>query len=134
MKISASSALGLDLYSFGQFCTSTDNIISNPSIIEELTDDMNQPLSHYLINSCHFNQKQGETINTTMFKNVLLTGARCIQLDIREGSHGEPVVGGHESSNSLLITEVLQTIKEAAFVTSEYPVVLVLEVDDLSTS
>ena len=63
-----------------------------------------------------------------MYRDVLLSGCRCVEIDCVDGSHGEPVVTHKGAAvNSILITEVLEAIKETAFVTSKYPVIISLE-------
>ena len=64
-----------------------------------------------------------------MYANLLRAGCRALTLNIRDGSHGEPVLLVDESGNSLLASDVLSALKEAAFQASPYPVILSLDIE-----
>jgi phosphatidylinositol phospholipase C beta len=109
-----------------------ENEIINP-IKYELCDDMEQPLSHYFVNSSHNTYLTGHQItgksDAEMYKQVLLAGCRCIELDCHDDdSLDEPVIThGRTLCTKILFSEAIQAIHEAAFKTSPYPVVLSFE-------
>ena len=60
-----------------------------------------------------------------MLKALLLSGHRCLELDISDGPEGEPCVYlAWTKSKRLPLSKCLSTIYENAFVASPYPVIL----------
>ena len=63
-----------------------------------------------------------------MYRQVLLTGCRCVELDCWEGSDGEPYINhGYTFCTPVSFKEVIEAVNECAFKTSPYPVVLSFE-------
>merc|ERR1711971_345656 len=90
--------------------------------------EMDQPISQYWINSSFKTQGAGSEPIARSFEMALRKGARYIDLEISNGGavtkphKPVPLVGG------VGLDEVLQTIKKFAFVTSECPLILSLDV------
>lgn len=121
------------LFDFQRFLHSEANGVLNPLHTTRVVDDMNRPLHHYFINSSHNTYLTGDQLQSDsspeMYKKVLLVGCRCVEVDCWDGDDGEPVVyHGYTRTSKIPFLSVVQAIKETAFVTSPYPVILSLEV------
>lgn len=100
----------------------------------ELYQEMEHPLAHYFISSSHntyLNGRQfGGKSSVEMYRQVLLSGCRCVELDCWDGKgeDQEPIIThGKAMCTDILFKDVIQAIKETAFVTAEYPVILSFE-------
>ncbi|KAI4874670.1 hypothetical protein NFI96_010438 [Prochilodus magdalenae] len=108
-----------------------EGLIMNPTQ-KSVYQDMTQPLNHYFISSSHNtylleDQLKGPS-STEAYIRALMKSCRCVELDVWDGSDGEPVIyHGYTLTSKILFKDAIKAIKEYAFKTSEYPVILSLE-------
>ncbi|XP_062547910.1 1-phosphatidylinositol 4,5-bisphosphate phosphodiesterase classes I and II isoform X1 [Armigeres subalbatus] len=116
---------------FLRYLMSEDNPIMAASKLD-LCDDMDQPLSHYFVNSSHNTYLTGHQItgksSVEIYRQSLLAGCRCVELDFWNGRTEEPIiVHGYTFVPEICARNVLEAIAETAFKTSEFPVILSFE-------
>uniref|UniRef100_A0A3P9J6Z3 1-phosphatidylinositol 4,5-bisphosphate phosphodiesterase n=1 Tax=Oryzias latipes TaxID=8090 RepID=A0A3P9J6Z3_ORYLA len=121
----------ISLRAFSLYMGGEENGIVPPERLD-IIDDMNQPLSHYFINSSHntyltVGQLTGLS-SVEMYRQVLLTGCRCIELDCWQRQDEEPhITHGFTMTTEIPFKDVIEAIAESAFKTSPYPVILSFE-------
>ena len=122
---------GLGYQEFQSYLCSEDN-----SITHTIEQDMAQPMSMYWIHSSHNTYLRGGQVGDAdirAYQEVLRMGARCIEIDIWDGHEPMPMVyhgapGGLSMSSKLRLDEVLKTIDKFAFISSDYPLIISLEI------
>ncbi|MED6191907.1 1-phosphatidylinositol phosphodiesterase [Stylosanthes scabra] len=121
---------GLNLESFFKFLFSDNNPPLAPPRVHH---DMNAPLSHYYIFTGHNSYLTGNQLSSDCSDvpiiRALQKGVRVIELDIWPNASKDDVdvLHGRTLTTPVALIRCLRSIKEYAFVASEYPVVITLE-------
>ncbi|TWW78428.1 1-phosphatidylinositol 4,5-bisphosphate phosphodiesterase beta-1 isoform X1 [Takifugu flavidus] len=123
----------ITLQGFSSYLSSDENGVIPPEKLDQ-SEDMSFPLSHYFINSSHntyltAGQLAGSS-SVEMYRQVLLAGCRCVELDVWKGrtAEEEPVIThGFTMTSEIPFKEVVEAIAECAFKTSPFPVILSFE-------
>ncbi|KAM8967646.1 1-phosphatidylinositol 4,5-bisphosphate phosphodiesterase gamma-1-like isoform 2-T2 [Pelodytes ibericus] len=122
----------LQLDEFLTYLFSKENMIMDSKYTRVTPEEMNYPLSQYWISSSHNTYLTGDQFSSESsleaYSRCLRMGCRCIELDCWDGPDDLPIIyHGHTLTSKIKFLDVLYTIKENAFVTSEYPVILSIE-------
>ncbi|XP_048367317.1 LOW QUALITY PROTEIN: 1-phosphatidylinositol 4,5-bisphosphate phosphodiesterase delta-1 [Sphaerodactylus townsendi] len=116
---------------FLMYLLSDDGNIFN-KVHRQVYQDMTKPLNHYFVSSSHNtylmeDQLRGPS-STEAYIRALTKGCRCVELDCWDGPNSEPVIyHGYTLTSKILFCDVIKAIKNYAFKTSPYPVILSLE-------
>ena len=120
----------LSFEGFARLLMDRDNEAVRKDVVQE--DTMNSPLSHYYIASSHNTYLTGHQLkghsSVELYRQILLTGCRCVELDCWNGDDGLPIIyHGHTLTTKISFRDVVVAIKKSAFVSSPYPVILSIE-------
>lgn len=120
----------LTIQEFVNFLFSKRNSAFNE---ESLTiyQNMDQPINHYWIASSHNtyltgNQYMSES-SVEAYVRALRQGCRCVELDCWEATDYPIIFHGKTLTSKIKFTDVVNAIKEHAFVASEFPLILSIE-------
>ncbi|XP_048231396.1 phosphoinositide phospholipase C 6 isoform X2 [Ricinus communis] len=121
---------GLNLDDFFHFLLFDD--INGP-IIPQVHHDMTAPLSHYFIYTGHNSYLTGNQLSSDCSEvpivKALQRGVRVIELDLWPGSTKDEVLvlHGRTLTTPVPLIKCLKSIRDYAFVSSPYPVIITLE-------
>ncbi|KAL7978816.1 hypothetical protein Chor_013305 [Crotalus horridus] len=107
---------------FLTYLFSKENTIWDEKYASVDPQDMNNPLSHYWISSSHNTYLTGDQLRSESSPEAY------IRLDCWDGPEGKPIIyHGWTRTTKIKFDDVVQAIKDYAFVASEYPVILSIE-------
>ena len=95
-----------------RYLLSEENALIPPEVLD-LNEDMEQPLSHYFINSSHNTYLTGHQFtgksSVEIYRQALLTGCRCVELDCWDGKGAdeEPII----THGYTMCTEIVFKVK-----------------------
>ncbi|GFY83776.1 phospholipase C 2 [Actinidia rufa] len=122
---------GFNLEAFFRYLFGDDNPPLSPS--PKVHQDMTATLSHYFIYTGHNSYLTGNQLNSDCSDipiiKALQRGVRVIELDMwpNPTKDGVDILHGRTLTTPVELIKCLRSIREYAFVASEYPVVITLE-------
>lgn len=130
-QIGVQAGQGLDLYGFFKYIS--DDLNSPLPLNRGVHHDMNAPLSQYFVFTGHNSYLTGNQLSSDSSDapiiDALKRGVRVIELDIWPSSSGDDVhvYHGRTLTSHVELIRCLKSIKEYAFIASDYPVIITLE-------
>ncbi|KAB5595027.1 Phospholipase C, delta 4 [Ceratobasidium theobromae] len=126
--LGTTAADGIDEAGFMAYLASPAN-----DAVKFVPEDLTHPLNEYYISSSHNTYLVGHQLygasTVDGYRNVLLRGCRSVEIDVWDGEKGEPeVFHGYTLTKEVPFRDVCRAIKQNAFITSELPVIVSLEV------
>ena len=122
----------LTFVEFVKLLLSPANRALDPAALVPEEGHADAPLTHYWIATSHNSYAVGHQLtgyaDEAMYRRQLLQGCRSLEIDCWNGARGEPVVThGNTLVNRISFASVAKAVGETAFVTSQAPVILSLE-------
>ena len=124
------SALRMNFQAFSAFLSSEYNNVYPRKIPVVKLD---RPLNEYFISSSHNTYLLGRQVagssSTEAYIRALQRACRCVEIDCWDGQDGRPIVmHGNTMTSSVLFSDCISVIAKYAFDSSDYPLILSLEV------
>jgi hypothetical protein len=121
----------LSFVEFTNILFSDFNLSMNPSL-DKVFMDMSKPFTNYFINTIHNTYPAPDQLinnsSTLCFYEALKMGVRCLEVEVWDGSEGEPIVAPKaDLSRMLLFEEVVRCVGKWAFRFSDYPLIFCIE-------
>ncbi|KAJ4786413.1 Phosphoinositide phospholipase C [Rhynchospora pubera] len=126
---------GISLDAFFHYLSSNEN----SPLLPGLHQDMTAPLSHYFIFTGHNSYLTGNQLTSDCsdqpIRKALIRGVRGIELDVWPSSNHDDinVLHGRTLTTPVKLIDCIKTIREYAFASSPYPLIITLE-DHLNTT
>jgi len=113
----------------GSYLTSTYNV---PVQDVPPTFTLDRPIHEYYISSSHNTYLLGRQVagqsSVEAYISALLKGCRCVEVDCWDGNDGPVVMHGRTLTSQVSFADVMTSISKYAFVKSQFPLVISLEV------
>ena len=122
----------LTFVEFVKLLLSPANRALDPAALLPEEGHADAPLTHFWIATSHNSYAVGHQLtgyaDEAMYRRLLLQGCRSLEIDCWNGRRGEPVVThGNTLVNKISFASVAKAVRETAFITSQAPVILSLE-------
>ena len=128
-------ALRMSFQAFSAFLSSEYNNIypTKTPAVKTPAVKLDRPLNEYFISSSHNTYLLGRQVagssSTEAYIRALQRACRCVEIDCWDGQDGRPIVmHGNTMTSSVLFSDCISVIAKYAFDSSEYPLILSLEV------